>query len=50
MNEFDNIDFEILEDDVAEFNFSFKIIIIGDQNVGKSSITMRGAKNLFNEV
>ena len=50
MNEFDNIDFEILEDDIAEFNFSFKIIIIGDQNVGKSSITLRGAKNLFNEV
>ena len=50
MNEFDNIDFEILEDDVTEFNFSFKIIIIGDQNVGKSSITIRGAKNLFNEV
>ena len=50
MNEFDDIDFEILGDDVATSNFSFKIIIIGDQNVGKSSITIRGAKNLFNEV
>ena len=50
MNEFDDINFEILGDDAATCNFSFKIIIIGDQNVGKSSITIRGAKNLFNEV
>jgi Ras-related protein Rab-6A len=50
MNEYDNIDFEILGDDITTCNFSFKIIIIGDQNVGKSSITLRGAKNLFNEL
>ena len=50
MNEYDDIDFEILGDNEAKYDFSFKIIIIGDQNVGKSSITIRGAKNLFNEV
>jgi len=50
MTEYDNIDFEVLGEDAPTANFSFKIIIIGDQNVGKSSITMRGTKNFFKEV
>ena len=50
MNEYDDIDFEVLKDDVGQTNFSFKIIIIGDQSVGKSSIAMRGVKNLYTEM
>ena len=42
-------DYEILGEDVAEFNFSFKIIVIGDSAVGKSSLILRGTKNHFKD-
>jgi Ras-related protein Rab-6A len=43
-------DYEILGEDVAQVNFSFKIIVIGDPAVGKSSLTKRGTKNHFDDV
>ena len=43
-------DYEILGEDVAQVNFSFKIIVIGDAAVGKSSLTIRGTKNHFYDV
>jgi small GTP-binding protein len=44
-----DVDYEILSDDVSEVNFSFKIIVIGDSAVGKSSLTLRGTKDHFKD-
>ena len=42
-------DYEILSEDVAQVNFSFKIIVIGDSAVGKSCLALRGTKNHFRD-
>ena len=44
-----DVDYEILPDDVSEVNFSFKIIVIGDSAVGKSSLTLKGTKDHFKD-
>jgi small GTP-binding protein len=44
-----DVDYEILSDDVSEVNFSFKIIVIGDSAVGKSSLTLKGTKDHFKD-
>ena len=41
--------YEILPENIAEYDLSFKIILIGDENVGKSCLTIKAAKNLFKE-
>ena len=38
---------EILDQNMSDFELSFKIIIIGDSGVGKSCLTLRGTKNIF---
>ena len=38
---------EILSEDYSTYDLSFKIIVIGDSGVGKSCLTMRATKNLF---
>ena len=43
----DNMDVEILSEDYTTYDLSFKIIVIGDSGVGKSCLTMRATKNLF---
>ena len=43
------LDYEILSDDVNQVDFSFKIIVIGDSAVGKSSLTLRGTKDHFKD-
>ena len=43
------MDYEILSEDIGQVNFSFKIIVIGDSAVGKSSLTLRGTKNHFKD-
>ena len=48
MNE-NEMDYEILSEDIGQVNFSFKIIVIGDSAVGKSSLTLRGTKNHFKD-
>ena len=48
MNE-KELDYEILSEDIGQVNFSFKIIVIGDSAVGKSSLTLRGTKNHFKD-
>ena len=48
MNE-KKLDYEILSEDIGQVNFSFKIIVIGDSAVGKSSLTLRGTKNHFKD-
>ena len=44
-----DVEYEILSDDVNEVNFSFKIIVIGDSAVGKSSLTLKGTKDHFKD-
>jgi Ras-related protein Rab-1A len=38
---------EVLPDDYTQYDLSFKIIVIGDSSVGKSCLTMKATKNLF---
>mmetsp|Transcript_22852 Transcript_22852/g.23800 ORF Transcript_22852/g.23800 Transcript_22852/m.23800 type:complete len:240 (+) Transcript_22852:13-732(+) len=38
---------EVLPEDYSNYDLSFKIIVIGDSGVGKSCLTMRATKNLF---
>ena len=44
-----DFNYEILPDDYIRYDLTFKIIIIGDSGVGKSSITKKGTKNIFEE-
>ena len=39
--------YEILPDDYPKYDLSFKIIIIGDQGVGKSCLSVKATKNVF---
>ena len=41
--------YEILADELYQSDLNFKIIIIGDSGVGKSCLTMKGIKNVFEE-
>ena len=38
---------EILEDDYPNYDLSFKLIVIGDSGVGKSCLTSKATKNIF---
>ena len=40
---------EILSEDYAQYDLSFKIIVIGDSGVGKSCLTTKAVKNNFEE-
>ena len=42
--------YEILSDEITNFDFKYKIILIGDSSVGKSCLTIRAAKNIFNNL
>ena len=39
--------YEILPDDYTQYDLSFKIIVIGDSGVGKSCLTNKATKNIF---
>jgi small GTP-binding protein len=39
--------YTILPDDYAQYDLSFKIIVTGDPAVGKSCLTLKATKNLF---
>ncbi len=43
----DKIEYEILPDDYPKYDLSFKIIVIGDSGVGKSCLSVKATKNLF---
>lgn len=45
----DEMKVEILPDDFNLYDFSYKMIIIGDSNVGKSCLTLKATKNKFTE-
>ena len=40
---------EIIPEDYAQYDLSFKIIVIGDAGVGKSCLTLKAIKNYFTE-
>ena len=40
---------EILSDEFPTFDLSFKIIIIGDQGVGKSCLSIKASRNYFED-
>ena len=42
-------DFEILSSDSAQFDYNYKIIIIGDSGVGKTCLTYRATSGEFRE-
>ena len=41
--------YEILPDDYTQYDLSFKVIVIGDSGVGKSCLTNKATKNIFEE-
>ena len=42
-------DYEILSDEYPKYDLSFKIIIIGDSGVGKSCLSVKATKNIFDD-
>lgn len=45
----EDLKYEILPEDFPTYDLTFKIIVIGDSYVGKSCLTNKGTKNLFDE-
>ena len=44
-----DFNYEILPDNYIKYDLSFKLIVIGDSGVGKSSLTNKATKNIFEE-
>ena len=45
----ENFNYEILPDDYTQYDLSFKIIVIGNSGVGKSCLTNKATKNIFED-
>ena len=45
----DSEEYEILSEDYTNFDLSFKLIVIGDSGVGKSCLTNKATKNIFDD-
>ena len=39
--------YQILDDDYATYDLCFKVILIGDPGVGKSCLSIKATKNIF---
>lgn len=48
-NEHKDYKWEILPEDFTQYDLSFKIIVIGDSGVGKSCLSNKAVKNIFEE-
>ena len=44
-----NLNCQILSEDFPSFDLSFKIILVGDSGVGKSSLSIRATRNYFED-
>ena len=44
-----DLKWEILPDDYTQYDLSFKVIVIGDSGVGKSCLTNKATKNIFED-
>ena len=45
----DEFEIELLPEDFAQYDISFKVIVIGDSGVGKSCLTTQAVRNNFEE-
>ena len=45
----DKIEAELLPDDYNKYDYSFKMIVVGDAGVGKSCLTSKASKGIFEE-
>lgn len=45
----DNIKCEVINDEAIKYDLTFKMIIIGDSGVGKSSLTLKATKDKFED-
>ena len=45
----DEFNIELLPEDFAQYDLSFKLIVIGDSSVGKSCLTTQAVRNNFME-
>lgn len=45
----DDIKCEVLTDEAIKYDLTFKMIIIGDSGVGKSSLTLKATRNKFDD-
>ena len=48
-NKAEEKDYEILSDEYPKYDLSFKIIIIGNSGVGKSCLSVKATKNIFDD-
>ena len=44
---FEELSYQTLNEDYAEFDLSFKVIVIGNSGVGKTCLTTKATKNIF---
>ena len=45
----EDLTYEVLAEEISEYDLTFKMIVVGDSGVGKSCLTMRGTKNHFED-
>ena len=46
----ENYEWTVLDQNTGDYELSFKMIIIGDSGVGKSCLSLRGTKNIFEPI
>ena len=49
MTKIDDLEYEILNEEFTEYDLSFKIIVVGDSGVGKSCLTIKATKNIYED-
>lgn len=45
--EFEDLSVMLLPEEYSNYDLNFKVIVIGDSFVGKSCLTLKGAKNIY---